>query len=315
MQGLEMVEISVVIPVYCCADCLIALHQRLTTILKPLVPGFEIIFIEDHSRDSSWEVLTEIARQDKAVKAFRLSRNFGQHAAITAGLSQSNGNWVVVMDCDLQDPPEEIPYFYEQALRGFDVVLGRRKERQHSAFKKLSAKLYFKVMSFLTQSQLEGEYGSFSIISRKVVNAYLTLNDVHRHYLFILRWLGFDTTVIEYGHAKRYSGKSSYSLGKLLKHALDGMFFQTTVLLKAIVYLGFSFAAMGMLLAIYYIYQYLIHGSVPGWTSLAVLILLIGGFTIVSICITGLYIGEIFEQVKNRPHFVIDKRIVDGIEQ
>lgn len=310
-----MVEISIIVPVYCCADCLHALHQRLRDVLSTLVPSFEMVFIEDCGRDHSWEVLTEIARQDKAVKAFRLSRNFGQHAAITAGLAQASGNWVVVMDCDLQDPPEEIPYLYERAIAGYDVVLARRMQRQHSLFKKITAKLYFRLLNFLTQNKLEGEYGTFSIISRKVVNAYLTMNDVNRHYLFILQWLGFRTTAIEYKHMKRHSGSSSYSLSRLIKHAFDGIFFQTTSLLKAIVYLGFILAFSGIALAVYYIYRYLAHGSVPGWTSLSVLILLIGGFTIISTGITGLYIGKIFEQVKNRPQYVIDKQVVDGIEQ
>jgi len=309
-----MIEISIVVPVYCCADCLNALHQRLRTVLKSLVPSFEIIFIEDCGRDNSWEVLTEIARQDKAVKVYRLSRNFGQHAAITAGLAQSSGNWVIVMDCDLQDPPEEIPFLYEQAIAGYDVVLAKRIQRQHSLFKKITAKLYFRVLNFLSQNKLEGDYGTFSIIHCQVVNAYLTMNDVNRHYLFILQWLGFRTTVIEYKHIKRYSGKSSYSLSKLFKHAFDGIFFQTTALLKSIVYLGFIVAFLGILLAIYYVYQFLVHGSLPGWTSLSVLILLTGGFTIISTGITGLYIGKVFEQVKNRPQYVIDKQIVDGVE-
>jgi glycosyltransferase involved in cell wall biosynthesis len=310
-----MVEISIVVPVYCCADCLPALHQRLRDVLSDLVPSFEMVFIEDCGRDHSWEVLTTIARQDKTVKAFRLSRNFGQHAAITAGLAQASGEWVIVMDCDLQDPPEEIPYLYERAIAGYDIVLARRMQRQHSSFKKITAKLYFRLLNFLSQNKLEGEYGTFSIISRKVVNAYLTMNDVNRHYLFILQWLGFRTTAIEYKHMKRYSGSSSYSLSRLFKHAFDGIFFQTTALLKAIVYLGFILAFSGIVLAFYYIYRYLVYGSVPGWTSLSVLILLIGGFTIISTGITGLYIGKIFEQVKNRPQYVIDKQVVDGVER
>jgi dolichol-phosphate mannosyltransferase len=138
---------------------------------------------------------------------------------------------------------------------------------------------------------------------------------VDHHYLFILHWLGFKTATIEYQHAKRWSGKSSYSLTKLLRHAFDGMFFQTTILLKWIVYLGFGVALSGVTLAMYYLYRYVAYGSVPGWTSLVVLILLIGGFVIISTGITGVYIGKIFEQVKGRPLFVINKTIVDGVEE
>jgi len=310
-----VIELSVVIPVYGCVDCLSTLWQRLHSVLTTLVPSFEIILVEDCGPDHAWEIITEIAKQNNQVKAFQLSRNFGQHAAITAGLAQSSGNWVVVMDCDLQDPPEEIVNLYQQAITGFDVVLAKRKQKQQSWFRKHAAKIYFNLINFFTQKNLEGEYGSFSIISRKVVNAYLQFNDVDRHYLFILHWLGFKTATIEYQHAKRWSGKSSYSLTKLLRHAFDGMFFQTTILLKWIVYLGFGVALSGVTLAMYYLYRYVVYGSVPGWTSLVVLILLIGGFIIISTGVTGVYIGKIFEQVKGRPLFVINKKIIDGVEE
>jgi dolichol-phosphate mannosyltransferase len=310
-----VIELSVVIPVYGCADCLSTLLQRLHSVLTTLVPGFEIILVEDGGPDNAWEIITEIAKQNNQVKAFQLSRNFGQHAAITAGLAQSSGNWVVVMDCDLQDPPEEIANLYQQARTGCDVVLAKRKQKQQSWFRRHAARIYFKIINFFTQKNLEGEYGSFSIISRKVVNAYLQFSDVDRHYLFILHWLGFKTATIEYQHAKRWTGKSSYSLTKLIRHAFDGMFFQTTILLKWIVYLGFGVALSGVTLAMYYLYRYVAYGSAPGWTSLVVLILLIGGFIIISTGVTGVYIGKIFEQVKGRPLFVINKKIVDGVEE
>ena len=310
-----MTEISVVIPVYGCEACLIALHQRLTESLKNLVSEYEIIFVDDCGKDNSWYILEDIAKQDHYVKVFRLSRNFGQHAAITAGLSQSLGNWVVVMDCDLQDPPENIPYLYEEAMKGFDIVLAKRKEKQHSGFRKLAAKLYFKILNFFSKSNLDGDYGSFSMISRKVVNSFLSIKDLERHYLLILQWLGFRTTSIEYKHGERYSGKSSYSLSNLINHALEGIFFQTTRLLRWIIYAGFFISSLGFLLSIYYIWQYFLHGSLPGWTSLAVLILIMSGFIIISIGVTGMYIGKIFEQVKERPLFIIDQKIINGVKE
>lgn len=305
------VELSVVVPVYGCSDSLRALHERVTRAVREITDSYEIVLVDDCDNRGSWEVSAELAMQDHAVKAYRLSRNFGQHAAITAGLAHSSGNWAVVMDCDLQDPPEKIPLLYRKAIEGFDVVLARRKEKRHSLFRRMASRLYFKVLNTFNKT-LDGEFGSFSIISRKVIDAFLQFQDRERHYLFILQWVGFRTVSIEYEHAARHSGSSSYDLRRLIAHAFDGIFFQTTILLRWIVYLGFVVSGIGFLLAAYYVYMYLVHAIAPGFTSLAVLILVIGGFIIMSTGITGLYIGKVFDQVKGRPLYVIDKAILNG---
>ena len=306
------VELSVVVPVYGCSDGLRELHQRVTDAVRGITDSYEIVLVDDCDNLGSWEVSAQLALQDAAVKAYRLSRNFGQHAAITAGLAQCSGKWAVVMDCDLQDPPEGIPLLYRKALEGYDVVLARRKKKRHSPFRRVAAWLYFKLMSAFSKTPIDGGFGSFSILSRKVVDAFLRFQDRERHFLFILRWVGFRTASIEYEHASRHSGSSSYDLGKLVSHALDGMFFQTTILLRWIVYLGFVVSSAGFLLAAYFVYMYFAHSVTPGFTSLAVLILVIGGFIIMSTGVTGLYIGKVFEQVKGRPLYVIDKSIVNG---
>jgi glycosyltransferase involved in cell wall biosynthesis len=300
-------ELSVIIPVFGCASCLDELHSRLKAVLGRTAPDHEIIFVDDRSPDGAWQALLEITQHDRAVRAIRLSRNFGQHAAITAGLAQSRGLHAVVMDCDLQDPPEEIPRLLALAKEGNDIVLARRKQKKHSVFRRLAAGGFFRVVNFFNNSHLQGEYGSYSVISRKVIDAFLAMQDRDRHYLFILNWLGFQTTDIEYEHMARHSGHSSYTFRALVKHAFDGLFFQTTLLLRWIVYLGFAVSALGAALAIYFVYQYLAHSIYPGWTSLSVLILLTGGFIISSTGIAGLYIGKIFEQVKGRPLYVIER--------
>jgi polyisoprenyl-phosphate glycosyltransferase len=307
-----MIEISVVVPVYGCRDSLRELHGRVTEAVRGITDAYEIVLVDDCDNLGSWEICAELAGRDAAVKAYRLSRNFGQHAAITAGLAQCTGRWAVVMDCDLQDPPESIPILYRKALEGNDVVLARRKDRRHSPFRRLAAWLYFKLMNAFSSTPIDGSFGSFSILSRKVVDAFLRFQDRERHYLFILRWIGFRSASIEYEHAARHSGSSSYDLGKLVSHALDGMFFQTTILLRWIVYLGFWVSCAGFLLAAYFVYMYFAHSVMPGFTSLAVLILVIGGFIIMSTGVTGLYIGKVFEQVKGRPLYVIDKSIENG---
>jgi len=301
------VDLSVVVPVYGCRDCIAALHERLSRVLAAAVPSYEIVFVDDRSPDDAWPVLEALAACDVAVRAVRLSRNFGQHAAITAGLAQCTGHRAVVMDCDLQDPPEEIPRLLQKAGEGYDIVLARRLEKKHTAFRRGASRTFFALLSSFNRSPIDGSFGSFSMISRPVIDAFLRFQDRDRHYLLILRWLGFRVGSIDYVHAARYAGRSAYGLRALLSHALDGMLFQTTVLLRWIVYAGFAVAASGALLAVYFVYLYFAHSIVPGWTSLIVLYLLVGGFIIVSTGITGLYIGKIFEQVKGRPLYVIDR--------
>ena len=306
-------DLSVVVPVYKCAACLAELRRRLAAAIEPITPGYELVFVEDGGTDDSWDVLVELARAHPEVRAARLSRNYGQHAAITAGLAESRGRWVVVMDCDLQDPPEEIPRLWAKAQEGFDVVLARRVGRQHSAHRRWAARLYFALLSRVAGRRFEGEYGTFSILARKVVDGFLRFMERDRHYLFILHWLGFRTGEIEYDHGQRLAGESSYTLRTLLAHAANGVFAQTTVFLRWIVYLGFVVCALGLALALYFFSVWLLHDAVPpGFTSLAVLILVLGGFTILTTGMSGLYVGKIFEEVKGRPLFVIDERVPPG---
>jgi dolichol-phosphate mannosyltransferase len=302
-------EISVVIPVYNCAGCLRALHARLTASLLQITPDYEIVLVDDRSRDGAWEVLAELARGDRHLKVVRLSRNFGQHAAITAGLTRARGAWTVVMDCDLQEPPEEIPQLYAKAHEGYDIVRAVREGRRHSAFRRMSATLYRRMLS---EREGEIEFSTLSIISRKVVDAFLELRDRDREYQLVLDWLGFSQATISFAHAEREGDSpSAYGLRQLVKVALDGMFFRTTVLLRWIVFLGFVVAAAGGLLGVYAVYARYVEDSPPGYTSIVVLLVLLSGFIIISLGVVGLYVGRIFDQVKGRPLFVVDEQI-DG---
>jgi dolichol-phosphate mannosyltransferase len=314
MPSFERAEVSVVVPVYGCADCLRPLHARLVAALQAFTDDYEIIYVDDRSPDGAWSVLAALGARDPHVRAIRLSRNFGQHAAITAGLAQSIGLWTVVMDCDLQDPPESIPHLYAKAREGFDIVFARRKNRTDSTFRRLSARAYFGTLNTFTGSRFDGEYGALSIISRKVVDAFLELKDADRHYLFILHWLGFESASIDVEHSERYAGRSSYTLPKLVQHAFDGVVFQTAKLLRWIVYAGFLVAVLGLALACFFIYSWAVNDPYPGWTSLAVLLLMLGGFILLSLGVTGLYVGKIFGQVKERPLYVIDEVRGDGTE-
>lgn len=304
------IDLSVVVPVYGCESCLRALHRRVVDTLEPLVGDFELLLVDDRGPDGSWDVARELAETDVRVRAFRLTRNFGQHLAITAGLAQARGRRVVVMDCDLQDPPEEIPRLLAKAEEGYDIVFTRRQERQHHPVRRATANLYFRLLNRVAGSQIDRTYGSFVLMSRSVVDAFLRFKDADRHFLLILYWLGFDHTAIEYAHAQRFAGRSSYSPRALVVHALGGLFFQTTVLLRWIVYLGFALATLGIVLALVLVGFFFFSTPPPGWTSLAGLTLVLSGFIIMSTGVTGLYVGKVFDQVRERPLFLLDE-VVD----
>jgi dolichol-phosphate mannosyltransferase len=305
----QRLTVSVVIPVYGCSGTLHLLHERLSRVLPALVGDYEVIYVDDRAHDGSWPILRELAAHDPHVIACRLSRNFGQQIAITAGLEQCRGDYVVVMDCDLQDPPEAIGKLLATALSGFDIVFAKRKSAYRSAARDVASRQYFRLLSFLSGSKFDEELGAFSIISRRVVRAFLKFQERDRHYLMILYWLGFEATTIEYDREVRAVGESSYSLKKLIVMGLSGMFFSTTRLLHWVIYSGFILAAAGTLLALYYIIHWFVNGSLPGWTSLIVVQLVVGGLVILSVGITALYIGKIFEASKQRPLYVMQDRI------
>ncbi|WP_454732087.1 MULTISPECIES: glycosyltransferase family 2 protein [Cupriavidus] len=300
-------ELSVVVPSYGCLGCLTELCDRLHAVLTGLGSSFEILLVDDRSPDNSWPLIESLAGSYPAVRGIRLSRNFGQHVAITAGLAAARGQYVVVMDCDLQDPPERIPDLLAELRKGYDFVLARRATRSHSAFRQVSAKLYFRLINALTGESVDGSYGTFSILTRKVVDAFLLFGERERHYLFILRWLGFRSGTVEYAHAERHAGESSYNVLRLLKHALSGIFFQTSVFLTWIIYAGLFFTALSFLGGCFFIYRHFTADSLPGWTSLVVAILFSTGMILASIGAVGLYVSRVFEMAKGRPIYVVDR--------
>ncbi|MGI8729161.1 MAG: glycosyltransferase family 2 protein [Solirubrobacteraceae bacterium] len=305
-------EISVVAPVYGCAGCLDALHQRVAAALDEAGESWELVLVDDASPDGAWERIEQICAADPRVRALRLSRNFGQHAAITSGLEAARGRWVAVMDCDLQDPPEELPRLLETAREGFDVVLTERDQRRQPLHRRVTGYAYLMIRNRLTGVKINPRHSTLSVISRPVVDTFLRVGDRDRQYLMILHWLGFPTTTVMIAHRERGQGSSSYTFAKLLQVAVDGMFFQTTILLRWIVVLGFVLAMLGAAGTLALTIMYFVDRPLPGFTGLAALVLIIGGFTIVSTGVIGLYVGKIFEQVKGRPLFVVARRLPAG---
>ena len=298
------IVLSVVVPVYGCADCLSELHRQLTEQITRISASYELVFIDDRSVDEGWSVLCALARRDPHVRAFRLSRNFGQDAAITAGLAQARGDWAVVMDCDLEESPEDIPRMWTAAREGYDVVRTTRVDWRHSQVRRFGSRAFRR----LTQESGRQRFSNLSLLSRPVIDAFLRLQDRDREFMIALEWLGFSMTSIEIRHRDRHSGQSSYGLRRLVRVGIDGMFFRTTLLLRLVVLTGFLIAFCGLLLAGFEIVEYFAgpNRAIPGYTSLAVLVLVLSGVIIVSVGVVGLYVGRIFEQVKNRPLYLID---------
>jgi len=307
-------DISVVIPVYGCRACLEELYQRLVVALAAITPSYEIVLVNDACPQNSWEVIKKIALRDPHVKGIDLSRNFGQIRAITAGLHHAEGEWVVVMDCDLQDKPEEIAKLYKKAQEGYDVVFARRTIRQDTFFKKLSSKLFSWTYRFFTSGVYDNSICNFSISRKLVIENYKRMGDQNRAFILFIKWLGFKSTVIDIDHAERVSGKSSYTMRKQMQLALEIITTQSNKPLILSIEVGFSVSLLAFIYGIYRIILYLIYRvRTTGWTSTIVSIYFIGGMILAQLGILGLYIGYVFNQTKGRPIFII-REVVENQE-
>ena len=300
-------HISVVTPIYGCSKSLEKLYSRLNNTLSTITDNFEIIMVNDASPDDSWETIKLLSEQDKRVKGINFSRNFGQHRAITAGLDYAKGDWVVVMDCDLQDQPEEIIKLYNKAQEGYNIVFGKRHQRKDSFIKQFGSKLFYKVYDYFTESEIDNSIANFSIVSSNVVEKLKILREQNRAYPLFVNWVGFKRTNINIEHAKREEGKSSYTLKKLIDLAIDSIISQSNKPLKLSIKFGFLLSFISLLYAGWLIIRFFLF-SIPteGWTSVMVSIYFIGGLLFANMGILGLYIGKIFDETKNRPLYIIE---------
>lgn len=298
--------ISAVIPVYKAEKCLDELCARLDVSLSNVDPNYEIILVEDCGGDRSWEKIAELSRQNSRIKGIQFSRNFGQHYGITAGLDISQGQWVVVMDCDLQDAPEEIPRLYAKAQEGFDIVLASRTNRQDSHLKKLTSTAFYRVLSYLADTEYDGSHGNFRIMSKTVVDNFKTMREQLRFFGGLVQWMGFSTTSLEVTHHERFEGQSSYTFKKLLKLATDTIIAFSDKPLRISIKLGFMMSFLSFSYGAYTLVRALINGStVQGWSSLIVSIYFIGGIIISMLGIIGIYLGKAFDQMKGRPLYIV----------
>lgn len=307
-EQVKKIDISVVIPVYGCRAAIPELHRRLCESLEKISKAFEIILVDDYCPQNSWEEIQKVCEKDKRVIGIHMARNFGQIRAITAGLDKSRGDWVVVMDCDLQDRPETIPELYQKAQEGYDVVFARREGRKDSAITKFLSKCFYNVYDYFTDGTFDSSICNFSISKRKVIDYYCRMREQNRAYTMFIRWLGFKQTAIDMPVDERFEGKSSYNLKRKLKMAFEIITSQSNKPLLFSVKLGFVSAFLALIYIIYLVFREIILGDVlVGWTSIVASIYLMGGIILCAIGVVGIYVGNIFNEAKNRPLYVIDE--------
>jgi dolichol-phosphate mannosyltransferase len=301
-------RISVVSPVYQAEQIVSELVNQIIKNVELLTEDFEIILVEDGSRDCSWEAVALACTQDRRVKGIKLSRNFGQHYAITAGLVAAKGEWIVVMDCDLQDRPDQIQALYRKALQGYDTVCAQRTIRTDGRLKRMYSKAFYKLFSYLTETEQDSSIGNFGIYNQKVIRAILSMNDATRYFPAMVQWVGFKKTKIQVRHSSRFAGQTTYSVRKLMTLALNTIISFSDKPLRLVVLSGIAISAISFAIGIgYLIGKMLGLITVAGYTSIIVSIWMTAGIIIVVLGIVGLYVGKSFEKAKMRPAFLVDE--------
>jgi len=305
-------DLSVVIPVFNEEANIGELHRRLTALLAPLgLPGgYELIFVNDGSRDGSLPQLLRLAEYDPGhVRYLSFSRNFGHQIAVTAGLDRAEGAAVVIIDADLQDPPELIPALYAKLRDGYEVVYARRRSRQgESAAKKLTAKLFYRILQTLTHIEIPVDTGDFRIISRKVVLALRQMPEQNKFLRGQISWIGYRQTFLDYDRAERAGGVTGYTYAKMLRFALDGITAFSDVPLKVATISGFLVSGIAGLLILYTLYErFITRQYQPGWASLMVSILFLGGVQLIAIGIIGEYLARLGANVRQRPLYIVSE--------
>lgn len=305
------IMLSIVIPIYNNAETLQELSKRLTAVLSGEgVDNHEVIFVDDGSKDRSRIILRDLCRQDPRIKLIGLTRNFGHQFAITAGFDSSRGDAVLVMDGDLQDPPEVIPEFLKKLREGYDVVYGIRLERQgESRFKRWTAALFYRALRHLTHTEIVLDSGDFRLMSRRAMDSLNHLRERARFVRGMVSWLGYPQAAVYYKRAPRAAGSSQYSLKRLVKLALDGVFSFSDVPLRMATWIGFLGVGICLLFFGFIIYDKLVIGvPVQGWASLTAIVLFIGSVQLVLLGVIGQYIGRMYEELKNRPLYIVQER-------
>ncbi|MBS1517277.1 MAG: glycosyltransferase [Bacteroidetes bacterium] len=302
-------SVSIISPVYKAGKIVDELVRRVSEEASRISDSYEIILVEDCGGDNSWEKIVENCELNPAVRGIKLSRNFGQHYAITAGMMEAKGDIVIIMDCDLQDDPVYFTDLLKVFDEGYDIVFTKRINRKHSLFKKITAGIYNFLFRLFADKNFDLDVGSMTMISSRVKDEFVKLKDQDRLYIQLLKWIGFRSAYLPVEHKKRFEGRSSYTLSKLFFTAIQGWTSHSDKLLRLSIYSGLFISFVTLLIGIYIVISYFMKSFQAGWPSLIVAVLFSAGLILMSIGITGIYIGKIFEQTKERPLYIIDKKI------
>jgi dolichol-phosphate mannosyltransferase len=305
------VELSLVIPVFNEEPVIPTLAARLRAFLAEVGVTWEVVFVDDGSKDESRRLLTELCEAEAGFKLVGLSRNFGHQVAITAGIDHATGNAIVVMDADLQDPPEIVRDMLARYNEGFDVVYGVRTGREsESLFKRGTAKVFYRVFRAMVGVDVPLDTGDFRLMSRRVVVALRSLRETHRFVRGMVAWVGFRQTAVYYERPARFAGETHYPLSKMLRFAVDGITSFSTVPLKLAIYLGVLAGLVGFGTAVWAAWEKLSgRFTVPGWTTTIVAVSLAASAQLLMTGILGEYVGRIYEEVKRRPLYLVGERV------
>jgi dolichol-phosphate mannosyltransferase len=304
----ERILFSIVAPAYRCADCIAELHRRVQAAIAA-IPGaeFELILVNDGSPDADWERIRELAAADPRVKGINLARNFGQHHAITAGIDHSRGDWVVVMDCDLQDRPEEIPRLYRKAVEeGFDVVFAQRFTRTDPALKVALSRCFHRVLNMLSTIPVDSTIANFSVATGQVIRSYRLLRESSRSYGLGILWCGYRVGYLPVEHGSRFAGRTTYTLRRSIHLALESITSLSNKPLRLAIGVGFTMSLAALVFGLVLIVRFLFWSiPVQGWTSTMVSLYFLSGVILAFLGILGLYVGKVFDEVKGRPIYLI----------
>ena len=310
-------DLSIIIPIYNEADNIQTLYDRLSSVLNQLSRSYELIFINDGSRDQSLPLIKALTERDACVRYIDFSRNFGHQIAVTAGLDLSRGEAVVIIDADLQDPPELIPQLYQKLREGYEVVYARRRSRQgESAAKKFTAKLFYRLLASITHISIPVDTGDFRIVSRKVVNALKQMPEQNKFIRGQISWIGYRQTYLEYDRAERAGGATGYTYSKMIRLALDGITGFSDAPLKFATISGFVVSGIAFVVVLYTLYErFVVHDYEPGWASLMVSILFLGGVQLITVGIIGEYLSRLSANVRQRPLYIISDTNIPATDE
>ncbi len=299
--------ISVISPCYGSPKALAELYQRTAATMAKIGVPFEMILVDDRCPMDSWSVIRTLAAEHDNVVAIRLSRNFGQHPAIYAGLAQAKGEWIVVMDCDLQDQPEEIEAMYRHALTGFDAVRARRSRRKDNFIRRFLSNRFYAVLTFLTGVKHSAEVANFGVYHRKVIDGIMSWSEDHRYFPAAVQWIGFNISDLSVEHANRKYGRSSYNFRRLMRLALSVIVSFSDKPLRMMVQAGVVVALLSFVISVAYLGVALAGGFVvPGWASIMISLWFISGCMIFAIGFVGIYVGQVMREAKGRPNYIVD---------